>query len=431
MNLPFQDELTPGDMDDFGLGDFQHYQPSPDTLKQTLQDTQAPPPPQEQEDSADLTSLAQSKQPLVFISKFTDPYLNLALEDFIYTQMPKPDPTSTSNYNRLMFYINTPCVVIGKNQNPWKEVNLPLLNSLKIPLLRRRSGGGTVVHDLGNVNYSFMTTKDKFDRFSFANLITTVINNIVNDQKKIMVNERGDIVTKEGGFKISGSAYKLAKGKSYHHGTMLLNSNLEVLKKLLHRDESKLGIVDAMNSISSVKSKVINLGLESEKFISAVSDEFQNEYGLEVERKQPEPVEQEEDEYDQDELFGFNQFVGESERACKVITVSDESLIPQEVHETARELREWNWRFGNTPKFTHTLMNDQYGFQVKFIVDRHAIIEALELTSADESVQMHFKYLEEYIKEHKGLEYTGSNIAGYITHDEISDWIGQSIDGSI
>ena len=61
--------------------------------------------------------------------------------------MPIPENDSKENYNRLMFYKNWPCAVIGKNQNPWKEVNLPLLNSLHIPLVRRRSGGGTVVHD--------------------------------------------------------------------------------------------------------------------------------------------------------------------------------------------------------------------------------------------------------------------------------------------
>ena len=81
-----------------------------------------------------------------------------------------------------------------KNQNPWQEVNLPVLNSLGVPMLRRRSGGGTVVHDLGNVNYSYMTTKANFDRHKFASYIVEAVNQ-ASPRFKIETNERGDIVS--------------------------------------------------------------------------------------------------------------------------------------------------------------------------------------------------------------------------------------------
>lgn len=427
INVPFQDDLTPAELDDFNLGDFQHYQPSPDTIAHTIQPTHQPDPTTDE-----LTALTQLKEPMVFISKLTNPYLNLALEDFIYTNMPKPQPQPTTNvtpnYNRLVFYINSPCVVIGKNQNPWKEVNIPLLNSLKLPLLRRRSGGGTVVHDLGNVNYSFMTTKDNFDRFRFANMIVSGVNK--EDVEEIMVNDRGDIITKSEGKKISGSAYKLSKGKSYHHGTMLLNSNLEVLRKVLHRDDGKLGVVDAMNSISSVKSPVVNLGMDPERFIQVVSDEFRNVYGRDTMLENPDKN-KEDGELDQDELFGFNQFVNPSIKTCKVITVADESMLPQQVHDTADELRQWGWKFGNTPQFSHTLTNHKFNFKVIFHVDRHAIIDRVELIGATQEIENQFMYLNSYIKEHRDVEYVGSTVAGFITNDEISEWVGQCIDGSV
>ncbi|RLV96620.1 putative lipoate-protein ligase A [Spathaspora sp. JA1] len=373
-NVPFQDDLTPADLDDFNLGDFQHYEPTP---KPTSFDY--------------YTTLSQ---PIIFNSKLTDPYLNLALEQHIYNQMPKPDEV-TINTNRVLFYVNSPCVVIGKNQNPWKEVNLPLLNLLGIPLLRRYSGGGTVVHDFGNVNFSFMTTKEKFDRLKFSNTVVEAINSIPGLTKNVMVNDRGDIITTEGGFKVSGSAYKLSRGKSYHHGTMLLNSNLKVLSKLLSRDESKLGIVEALNVINSVKSKVTNLSIESRDFIEGVIKQVNQEYKLD-------PI--------------------------QVVDITTDTELPGEIHDIANELRSWQWKFGKTPQFTHEFTHKH--FKIKFHIDKQAAIEKFELITDNQELRDKFKYLEQYIKDNK-LEYTGSNVAGYILDDGISDWIGECIDGTV
>lgn len=364
-----------------------------------------------------LASYATLKEPLVFHSKLTNPYLNLAVEDYIYNKMPI---ATTGNYNRLLFYVNQPCVVIGKNQNPWKEVNLPLLTSLQIPLVRRRSGGGTVVHDTGNVNYSFMTTKEAFDRFTFAHLVADSVNSLKG--KQIKVNERGDLVTAEDNLKISGLAYKLSRGKSYHHGTMLLSLKLDVLKRLLHRDTSKLGVVDAMNSISSVPAKVGNLGFTPNEFASAVADGFDVAYGVEKESDEQDEV------YDQDAMFGFNHFMPQVQHV--EIT---EDMLPQEVHDTAADLKQWSWRYGNTPRFSHEITNEKLGFTVKFLVNKGAIVELFELTfngPVKKEIVDSFAYLKVFVEEND-LEYMGSNVAGFITNDEISDWLGMAIDGTI
>ncbi|CUM55090.1 unnamed protein product [Debaryomyces tyrocola] len=443
IHVPFQDDLDAANDDDFNLLDFQHYKESKDVIKhkqKLYEDLEQEAP----EVKIDLQNYTKLREPVIFVSKLKDPYLNLAIEDSIYNDMPIPENESKENYNRLMFYKNWPCAVIGKNQNPWKEVNLPLLNSLHIPLVRRRSGGGTVVHDLGNVNYSFMTTKPKFDRFKFAEIIRDSVNKHPDIKYKLKVSERGDIttVTQPDGidYKVSGSAYKLSKGKSYHHGTMLLDLKLDVLGKLLTRDERKLGIVDSMASISSVKSKVINLELKDEKFIELVSDGFSKNYGIAEKENdvQNENLPSDPEEYDQNELFNLTDFVEAYSDYARVVTIDETTVLNQQIYDLADELKEWKWKYGSTPKFSHELYNEKFGFTVKFHVKKGAIIDTFELSFDEisnrmistEKIKESFEFLEQVI-ETQELSYSGSNVSGFITNDMISDWVGQSIDGTI
>lgn len=386
---PFESDLTEVDADDFNLADFQHIDPTKIT---------------EKKDTGDILSQIEVKKPLVVVSRLNDPYINLAWEDYIFTKMPLPNH-KLHNYDRLMFYTNTPCVVIGKNQNPWKEANLPLLNSLHIPLVRRNSGGGTVVHDMGNVNFSYMTTKEAFDRHKFANIVAEAVNNHANPLVPLEVNKRGDIVTKSINginYKVSGSAYKLAKGRSYHHGTMLLNLRLDILGQLLSRDESKLGKVDAMSSIPSVKAKVKNVEILSDAFRQVVINAFKSSSGEEPE----------------------------------IFEITKETELPSEVSELATQLTTREWVYGNTPKFTHELRSEKYGFTVRFEMDRKTVVSKVILqfdasvSEIDETaIRDSFQYLELMVK--KGtLKYSGSEVAGFVTHDEISDWLGMAIDGT-
>lgn len=435
--MPFQDDLTAADADDFNLQDFQHYKESPDVLQKQQELFGEPTTSKEAVTKVLLEEVAQLREPVIVVSKLSSPYKNLAIEDYLFSRMPLPeDPLA--NYNRLMFYTNTPCVVIGKNQNPWREVNLPLLNNLQIPLIRRRSGGGTVVHDTGNVNFSFMTTKDKFDRFTFANLIKKAVNNL-GAKYEITVNDRGDITTVEQpdgvSYKISGSAYKLAKGRSYHHGTMLLNLRLDILGKLLLRDEVKVGVVDAMSSVSSVKSRVINLKLGNEEFVRIVSEEFNRVYGTGVGVKDTADTTDtvSEDDFDTIELFGLSDFVAAPQ--TRTLVIDEDAQLPDVVLKTEKELREWEWRFGATPKFTHQFTNEKLGFTIKFFVDKKAMVKKMELEFSDgpklisqQKIVESFEFLDLMMKE--GIKYQGCTIAGFITNDMISDWLGNAIDGT-
>ncbi|WPK26897.1 hypothetical protein PUMCH_004265 [Australozyma saopauloensis] len=449
-NVPFQDDLTPLDDDLFNLQDFQEYKEAPDVLalrkkygaeEQMIPKKQKTHIPQNSEElpehnaSSDQQRLlpktfqehCEAKEPVVFISRLLNPYLNLALEDYIYHAMGIPAKGS-QNWNRLLFYVNSPCVVIGKNQNPWKEVNLPLLTNLRLPLVRRRSGGGTVVHDNGNVNYSFMTTRDNFDRFTFANLVKNAVNSLAKPSKHVMVNDRGDIVTKSDNKKVSGSAYKISRGKSYHHGTMLLNLKLDVLRELLHRDESKLGSVHSLAAISSVKSLVTNLELELTNFIDAVTAMFQDLYGI-LKDQDDAAVESEED-LNQTELLGLSDFVSAfTPKSSLVFEIDEDVKLPDDIHKTKDELMQWEWRFGSTPKFLHHFVHPSREVKVEIEVGAKAAITKVEVEGPSKAVES-FQFLKEAVEKGRTVLYTGSNVAGYVLDDELSEWIGEAIDGT-
>lgn len=435
-NIPFRDDLDAPDDELFNLEDFQHYQESPDVISKKQQQLNdfAQPESLVHLNPTSLQEVVAGKIPTVFVSKLNSPYLNLAIEDFVYNKMPISD-TNTESYDRLMFYVNSPCVVIGKNQNPWKEANVALLNSLHIPLLRRKSGGGTVVHDTGNVNFSFMTTKANFDRFKFVELICQAVNDSGLARYQIEVNPRGDIVTHTQpdniNYKVSGSAYKLSKGKSYHHGTMLLNLRLDILKQLLSTTEEKNGQVKSTASVESVKAKVANIEMDTEKFIQVVTEAFRHNYGQQVEMP--------ESEKDHNDMFGLSDFVESNLKLVNIFTIDEQTELPQEIIDTSDQLRLWEWTYGGGPKFIHEFKNQTHGLNIQFIVGKNAVLEDFELTVDPSNTHLirSFEFLRHMVDQNPSkslpdkLKYKGSDIAGFITNDEISDWVGECIDGTV
>jgi lipoate---protein ligase len=205
------------------------------------------------------------------VSHSTNPYINLALETYLFN--------AHLHTHILLFYRNRPVVVIGRNQNPFSQVNLAHSG-----FLRRYSGGGTVYHDLGNVNFSVKMPRKEFARKLYAEMIVRAM-----DRRHVAgcrVTDRGDIVMVKGeeGYKVSGSAYKVSKELAYHHGTMLLGSDLNELRKALKID-GRVMIRD--NGVESVRANHVanvpfpgeNNAVKFHDFVQTVKEEFEEIHG--------------------------------------------------------------------------------------------------------------------------------------------------------
>ena len=179
----------------------------------------------------------------VLYSGTLNPWFNLATEDWIFREM-APDG------HVLFLWRNSDTVVIGRYQNPWVECRLNQMNIDGVKLARRQSGGGAVFHDPQNLNFTFMSGADIYDKERNFRIITETLKGfgIVAE-----TSGRNDILCD--GRKISGSAFKLTKDRAFHHGTLLVDVDLGRLQTYLNPDAVKL----KSKGIKSVRSRVANL----------------------------------------------------------------------------------------------------------------------------------------------------------------------------
>ncbi|EZA56287.1 hypothetical protein DMN91_010138 [Ooceraea biroi] len=268
--------------------------------------------------SGDSDSIKKS----VFISQSTDVFTNLALEHWLYRNY------DFSKHHVLLLWRNNPCVVFGRHQNPWRECNVPAAEKRDIALARRNSGGGTVYHDNGNLNLTFFTPRERYNRRYNLSIITNAL--FRQWGLKSVINERDDILV-NGECKISGTAAKLGRPTAYHHCTLLVDVNKAYLSSALERKENDI-ITNATTSVSSSIKNLydINRNVRMDKMISAIGWEYLRTKALVLEDGRYDLVEQQK---------GF-QFVNPTE-----------DWFPG-IDEFVEEFRSWDWNFGKTPKFT-------------------------------------------------------------------------------
>ena len=172
-----------------------------------------------------------------------DPYYNLALEEFLLGLAPEQGCI-------LYLWQNQHTVVIGKNQNPWAECRTSLLQEEGGHLARRLSGGGAVYHDLGNLNFTFLCKEKNYDLNKQLSVIKRAAE-LAGIHAEF--SGRNDLLTD--GKKFSGNAFYHGKINSYHHGTILIQANMERLQRYLSPPKAKL----ENKGIQSVRSRVVNL----------------------------------------------------------------------------------------------------------------------------------------------------------------------------
>ena len=173
----------------------------------------------------------------------TDPYINLGTEEAL---------TFSAQDDEVIMYLwqNAHTIVIGRNQNPWRECNVERIKQDGVYLARRISGGGAVYHDMGNLNFTFIAKDDLYDIGKQTDVILLACRLLGIDAEK---NGRNDLTVDEK--KFSGHAYFSSNGYNYHHGTIMMNVNPEDMPKYLRVSEAKL----KSKGVSSVRSRVTNL----------------------------------------------------------------------------------------------------------------------------------------------------------------------------
>ena len=238
----------------------------------------------------------------------TDPRINLAIEEYALKHLDLDD-------SYLLFYINQPSIIIGKNQNTIEEINKEYVDENDIIVVRRLSGGGAVYHDLGNLNYSFITKDDGESFHNYKKFTEPVVEALKELGVNAELSGRNDLVVGER--KISGNAQFATKGRMFSHGTLMLSSEIENVVSALKVKEDKI----KSKGIKSIRSRVANIS----EFLSEplTMEEFRQKL--------------------LEHIFGglenVQKYQWTEEDWAKIMKISEERY------------QQWDWNYGKSPKF--------------------------------------------------------------------------------
>lgn len=278
----------------------------------------------------------------VLRSNLNSIYANLAIEEAIIAR--------NSTEPHLFLWRNEPAVTIGRHQNPWKECNLGVMDDHGVNLARRYSGGGAVYQDLGCTTFTFVNAlsvdmvASRIIDSNFETLVDSLKNLGLNAQRK----GRNDVQV--GDCKVSGSAFKQVPGCLVHHGTILVDTDMTRLGQYLTPSKLKL----QSKGISSVSARVVNLTqvnpqITHEHICESLTNTYRSHYNTIVDSSDP------------------------------FIVDSSIQTDPNFRHHFS-VLKDWNWRYGTTPEFSHHLETriDQIGcFDIHYQVNHGKIYKVV------------------------------------------------------
>ncbi|QNK50673.1 lipoate--protein ligase [Brevibacterium sp. PAMC23299] len=238
----------------------------------------------------------------------TDPRINLAIEEYALKHL-------NIDETYLLFYINRPSIIIGRNQNTIEEINSDYVDEKGITVVRRLSGGGAVYHDLGNLNFSFITKDDGDSFHNFKKFTQPVVETLEKLGIHAELSGRNDILAE--GKKISGNAMFSTKGRMFSHGTLLFQSEMDHIVSALKVKKDKI----ESKGIKSIRSRVGN-----------IADFLKEPMSVEVFRS-----------------FLLQNIFKETGKVTEyVLTETDW----EKIHEISEDrYQNWEWNYGKSPKF--------------------------------------------------------------------------------
>ena len=238
----------------------------------------------------------------------TDPAYNLAVEEYVFEKLPR-------DRMYIMLWQNANAIIIGKHQNTLAQVNLPYVKEKGIKVVRRLSGGGAVYHDLGNLNFTFIADAGEKESLNMKLFCQPIVRALAAIGVQAEINGRNDITID--GRKFSGNSQYVKNGRVMHHGTILFDSDLDVVNSALQVDPAKI----QAKGIKSVRSRVTNVSEYLEKDITL--DRFRQQL--------------------------LEQLLQETGAQEYVLTSEDLAAIAQ-LCEARYDT--WQWNFGTSPECT-------------------------------------------------------------------------------
>ena len=192
---------------------------------------------------------------IFYNSPSTDPYWNLAVEEYAFEKLDPSQPV-------FLLWQNDNTIVVGVHQNTAQEINAAYVKEHGVRVARRLTGGGAVYHDLGNLNYTIIADREEHEAFCFNVFVSPLIRALQTFGVNASFSGRNDLLID--GKKISGSAQMVRHGRILHHGCILLDSDLEAVSEALRVREAKYD----SRGIPSVRSRVTTVNREAPSAIS-------------------------------------------------------------------------------------------------------------------------------------------------------------------
>jgi len=241
-------------------------------------------------------------------SKSNDPRYNTALELYAFNELAEKDDV-------FMLWINSPCIVVGKNQNTTEEVNQKFCDDKGIKIVRRVSGGGAVYHDLNNLNYTIISNGRSGEEFDFKSFSQPVLDALDSLGVKAEFTGRNDLEID--GQKFCGNAQYVRNGRIMHHGCLMFDVNTSVLADALKVSKDKIeskGIKSVRSRVTNIKNHLPNQDMTVQDFVAALKKYMSEKYEM-------------------------TDFVATEEDEAAILAIQEEKN------------NSWDWVYGKNPDF--------------------------------------------------------------------------------